>query len=346
MGCSSWTPRKPPNNKKGNKSLIKGELKKSVKKKYNLFKRWINSDNSWIYQKYIEERNLTSKLLKKAQKDHEKQIAEKSKQNPKVFWKYVNSKRKCKENISALKGKDGKIYTENSDKTTILNDFFSSVFTKEDMENVPNMTPGEKSENIFISDVYNITEETVSLKLKSLNPNKSPGPDKIYPRLLKELHNELAKPLAILFNLSLKEGVLPNDWKHAEVTDIFKKGSKTEPSNYRPVSLTSVVCKILESFIRDVVQIHMEKHKLYTKCQHGFRRGKSCTSQLLEVMEDLTRFMETKKDFDVVYLDFSKAFDSVPHQRLLLKLEAYGITGSILNWTKAFLENRTQCVKI
>ena len=181
------------------------------------------------------------------------------------------------------------------------------------MENVPNMTPGEKSENIFISDVYNITEETVSLKLKSLNPNKSPGPDKIYPRLLKELHNELAKPLAILFNLSLKEGVLPNDWKHAEVTAIFKKGSKTEPTNYRPVSLTSVVCKILESFIRDVVQIHMEKHKLYTKCQHGFRRGKSCTSQLLEVMEDLTRFMETKKDFDVVYLDFSKAFDSVPH---------------------------------
>ena len=214
------------------------------------------------------------------------------------------------------------------------------------MNNIPKMTPGEKSNNIFISEVLNITEENVSLKLKSLNPNKSPGPDKLYPKLLKELHQELSIPFTYLFKLSIKEGLLPQDWKDAEVTPIYKKGLKTDPGNYRPVSLTSIVCKILESFIRDTIQIHMEQHKLYSTCQHGFRRKKSCTSQLLEVMEDFTHFMDKKQSFDVIYLDFKKAFDSVPHERLLVKLEGYGISGNLLKWIRSFLENRTQRVKI
>ena len=228
----------------------------------------------------------------------------------------------------------------------ILNDFFSSVFTEEDVNNMPNMTPGEKSNNNFITEVLNINEESVSLKLKSLNPNKSPGPDKLYPRLLKELHSELSIPFTYLFKLSIKEGSVPQDWRDAEVTPIYKKGTKTDPGNYRPVSLTSIVCKILESFIRDTIQIHMEQNKLYSTCQHGFRRKKSCTSQLLEVMEDFTHFMDERENFDVIYLDFKKAFDSVPHERLLLKLEGYGISRCILKWIRSFLENRTQKVKI
>ena len=311
-----------------------------------MYKRWLESDNSWVYQNYVKERNLTSKLLKKAKKEHEQKIASKSKENPKVFWNFINQKRKCKENIPALKGRDGVTYTDDYNKTCILNEFFSSVFTVEDKNNIPYMAPGEKSNNIFISDIMNITEETVSLKLKSLNPNKSPGPDKMYPRVLKELHQELSIPLTHLFKLSLKEGELPSDWKHAEVTAIFKKGIKTDPGNYRPVSLTSVICKVLESFIRDTIQIHMEQNKLYSTCQHGFRKKRSCTSQLLEVMEDFTGFLEGKQNFDVIYLDFRKAFDSVPHERLLLKLEAYGITGGILKWIRSFLEGRTQKVKI
>ena len=158
-------------------------------------------------------------------------------------------------------------------------------------------------------------------------------------------HDELKVPLTYLFKLSLKEGKLPSDWKHAEVTAIFKKGIKTDPGNYRPVSLTSIICKILESFIRDAIQTHMEENKLYTtSCQHGFRQKKSCTSQLLEVMEDFTSFLDKREDFDVIYLDFKKAFDSVPHERLLLKLNGYGISGSILNWIRSFLEDRTQRV--
>ena len=345
-GVKLFIPLRKPSNNKNKKSWFTGEVKKSIKKKYLLYKRWLDSDNSYDYQNYVKERNLATKLIRKAKIDHERKIAENSKENPKIFWNYINSQRKCKESISALVGQDGKIHTENIDKACILNDFFSSVFTKEDTNNIPKMTPGEKSNNIFISDIVNINEENVSLKLKSLNPNKSPGPDKIYPIILKELHDELKVPLTYLFKLSLKEGKLPSDWKHAEVTAIFKKGIKTDPGNYRPVSLTSIICKILESFIRDAIQTHMEENKLYTTCQHGFRQKKSCTSQLLEVMEDFTSFLDKREDFDVIYLDFKKAFDSVPHERLLLKLNGYGISGSILNWIRSFLEDRTQRVRV
>ena len=179
-----------------------------------------------------------------------------------------------------------------------------------------------------------------------MNPNKSPGPDKIYSRVLKELHEELTEPLTIIFKKSLQEGILPGNWKHSVVTAIFKKGDKSSPNNYRPVSLTSVVCKIMESLVRDAIQHHMESNSLYTHCQHGFRRGRSCVSQLLEVMEDFTNFVENGESFDTIYLDFRKAFDTVPHARLMCKLRAYGVDGKVANWVHNFLSNRTQQVRV
>ena len=241
---------------------------------------------------------------------------------------------------------NNKVYTsEDKEKAETLDKFFSSVFTVEDMNNIPKLEPGEKSEGKFLLDII-ITVDTVRAKLKALNPNKSPGPDKIYPRILKELSNELAEPLTYLFKKSPEEGKLPDDWKHAEVTAIFKKGEKSNPSNYRPVSLTSVVCKIMESFVRDAIQEHMESNKLYTSCQHGFRRGRSCISQLLEVMEDFTNYIDNGQTFDTIYLDFRKAFDTVPHARLLCKLKAYGIDGKVVDWIQMFLSNRTQQVRV
>ena len=190
-GIKLFIPVKKFSNRKKKPIWSNGHVKKSVKKKYKLYKRWLESENSYDYQIYIKERNETAKLIKKAKKDHEKKIAQKSKENPKMFWNYINSQRKCKESIPVLKGKDGKMYTDNYNKTCILNDFFSSVFTKEDMNNLPNMTPGDKSNNIFISEISNITEENVSIKSKAINLNKSCGP-------------ELTVPFTYLFDLSLK----------------------------------------------------------------------------------------------------------------------------------------------
>ena len=113
---------------------------------------------------------------------------------------------------------------------------------------------------------------------------------------------------------------MPDDWKLAEVTAIFKKGAKNQVNNYRPVSLTSITCKILEHFVTDSIQNYMEQNDLFSNCQHGFRRHRSCVTQLLEVLNDLTSFIEENLDIDIIYLDFSKAFDSVPHKRLINKL--------------------------
>jgi hypothetical protein len=220
--------------------------------------------------------------------------------------------------ISTLKRKDGSLATEDASKADVLNEFFSSVFTHEDVTNVPRLEEGSYSNGVFLSEVR-VTPAAVQRKLSDLNPNKAQGPDEVPPRVLKEVCKELAEPLCCLFNKSLETGILPGDWKTAEVTALFKKGSKQDPGNYRPVSLTCIVCKVLESVVRDAVVNHFTENNLYTDCQHGFRRKRSCVTQLLQVMEDFTSLMDQGEDFDIVYCDFKKAFDSVPHERLLVK---------------------------
>ena len=157
-----------------------------------------------------------------------------------------------------------------------------------------------------------ITEETVKSKLKNLNVSKAYGPDGIPPRLLKECVNEIALPLTILFNKSLEKGLLPSDWKSGIVTAIFKKGDKTDAANYRPVSLTCITCKVLESIVRDACINYLDEHLIISDCQHGFRQGRSCVTQLLQVMEQYLNYLDNRTPFEILYLDFSKAFDTVP----------------------------------
>ena len=207
---------------------------------------------------------------------------------------------------------------------------------------------GTKSKNIYLTDIV-ITPIAVKDKLKvckQLNNCKAQGPDGIPPRVLKEVSENLAIPQSILFNKSLEKGLIPADWKQAEVVAVFKKGTKSDPGNYRPVSLTSVICKVLESFVRDAIVKHMNDHNLYANCQHGLRNKRSCATQLLEVMEILTDHIDQREPTDMVYLDFRKAFDSVPHERLLSKLMMYGIKGGVHSWVKSFLYNRTQRVRV
>ena len=177
-------------------------------------------------------------------------------------------------------------------------------------------------------------------KLEKLNPSKSPGPDKMHPQVLKEMRQVLAEPLAQLFQLSIETESLPIDWKVGNVSPIHKKGSRQTPGNYRPVSLTSVVGKVLEQLIRDVVTDHLVSNNLLTSCHHGFIKG------LLATLDHWTDVMDRGGDIDAVYLDFSKCFDSVPHERLLLKLRQYGIQGKLWCWIADFLKGRKQQVSI
>ena len=148
----------------------------------------------------------------------------------------------------------------------------------------------------------------------------------------------------MLFQKSVNESYLPKSWRDANVTPIYKnKGSKHLPNNYRPVSLTSIICKILETIIKDEVIDHLKRNNLY-KHQHAFVGQRSCITQIIEALDTWTSIMEEEDTLDSIYLDFAKAFDSVPHQRLLTKIKALGIEGKVLAWLDAFLSNRRQCV--
>ena len=183
-------------------------------------------------------------------------------------------------------------------------------------------------------------------ELDELSPNKSVGPDKIHPRLLKELASIISGPIAFLFNLSLERSVLPEDWKLAIISPIHKKGSKSVAENYRPISLTAILCKLMEKFVRSAILQHLLDNKLISKRQFGFINGRSTTTQLLYFLDHCVNDIAEGGVVDTIYLDFAKAFDTVAHRRLLGKLSSYGIGGKLHDWVREFVTGRTQIVRV
>ncbi len=312
-----------------------------LKKKRAAYQRYLSTREGKEYEEYARLRNQTKWEIRKAKRDFEKEIASKAKSNPKAFYNYSKSKLKTRSGVGDIKREDGSVTENDREKAEELNTYFSSVFTKEDTTNIPDFDP--EIQNQLLDNLV-ITEEQVRKRLEKLKTSKSPGIDGMHPRLLKEIAETITKPLCILFNASISERVIPPDWKDGQVTPIHKKGSKANRANYRPVSLTSIICKILEHFIRDGILTHMRAHLV--DCQHGFLSGRSCVTQLLETLDVWTKLLDSGSPLDVIYLDFAKAFDTVPHQRLLKKLEGYGITGNILGWITDFLTNRRQRVAV
>ena len=182
-----------------------------------------------------------------------------------------------------------------------------------------------------------IHEDEIGKLLSQLKINKSCGPDGLHPYFLKTLHEELKTPLIIIFNNTLETGELPDRWKEANISAIYKKGKKDHPLNYRPVSLTSIICKIMEKLIRSEIIRHMRKNKLFSKQQYGFIDKRSTTLQLLKIIDDWTLAVEQGYEINAVYLDFMKAFDQVPHRRLIHKIKSYGIDEQTVNWIENFL---------
>ena len=173
-----------------------------------------------------------------------------------------------------------------------------------------------------LSDIV-ISEHGVKKLLDELNVNKSCGPDDISPYTLKMCSSAIAPILAAIYQKSLNTGQLPADWNTAVVTPLFKKGSHADPGNYRPVSLTSIPCKMLEHIIHHHIMSYMDTHQLMTNVQHGFRKRHSCETQLTITINDLAKNLDCKAQTDVVITDFSKAFDKVPHKRLAYKLQHF-----------------------
>ena len=184
----------------------------------------------------------------------------------------------------------------------------------------------------------------VSKLLRNLKPHKATGPDGIPARLLKETAIEIAPAVSLLFQTSLDQGNVLASWKTALVVPIFKKGNSSSAANYRPISLTSILCKLCEHIVHSTISRHLDRTGTLSDAQHGFRKKRSCETQLLLTVDDLARGLNEKGQTDMILLDFSKAIDKVPHQRHLRKAASYGILGPVLAWIEDFLLERTQKV--
>ena len=173
--------------------------------------------------------------------------------------------------------------------------------------------------------------------MNKIKPSSAPGPDKVWTRILHDFSDQLSAQLALIYGKLLAEEDVLGIWLKSLICPIFKKGTKSDPGNYRPVSLTCVVGKVMESILVDALITHMVTNKLLRASQHGFLPGRSTVTCMLEYLETLTRWMDEGKSFDVIYCDFAKAFDKVPWERLLAKMQGMGVGGNILGWVRKWL---------
>jgi hypothetical protein len=262
--------------------------------------------------------------------------------NNKSFFKFVNSQLTSRGTIPVLVNKDGVRCTSSKTKSECLNDQYHSVFTRDD----GNLPPFAVRTEVSI-DMLEISDEIVFRALKRQKSKTSRGPDDIPPILLNKCAGALSSPLAEIFRDSLSAGVLPKDWLQAIVVPIYKrKGKTSDPGNYRPVSLTSACCKVMEHIVTQKILDHLRSQNLLTEKQHGFLSKKSTLTNTMSALKSWHAALDEGKVVHAVFLDFAKAFDTVSHTKLLHKLHAYGVEGFIFGWIKAFLANRTQMVRV
>ena len=313
---------------------------KCVRRKNRVYRKYKNCDHPAVKAAHRQ----VTKEIKKAKRNFEKKLADNIKQDSKSFFAYARSKSKCKTETGVLCDDNDTVLKSDIEIAEHFNRYFASVFTREDYSNPP--VANYMGDSHIISEELQFDASSVLTAISKLNPDKSMGPDGLAPKLILETKEQISYPLYLLFKKSLQDTVIPDDWKLATVSPIFKKGNRHKAENYRPVSLTSIICKLFESIIRDHLVHYLESNILINNSQHGFRKGRSCLTNLLEFLDKVTGCVDSGENVDVIFLDFAKAFDKVPYKRLMLKLESHGITGKVALWIEEWLNNRMQCVGI
>ena len=276
-----------------------------------------------------------------SQSRYEHSLIEKWKDNPKLLHAYIRSKKSAPVTVGPLQLKDGTISSDPQAMSECLAEAFCSVYTRGEPDNqVPHQVHDSSMPDMHL------TVEEVRTLLENTDGNTAMGPDGLHPLILKNCAESLAKPIHTVFIRSLQEGQLPAAWKDSAVIPIFKKGHQIDLLNYRPVCLTSVVCKRLERKLSEHIYNYLQSSSLLSSHQFGFRPGYSTTEQLMLVYEEVSAGVDAGRTVDVVLFDYSKAFDVVPHAVLLKKLEHLGIEGDVLCWISSFLMGRTMRVSV
>jgi hypothetical protein len=320
---------------------IDSDIIKLVKKKERAWIKFKKTGNVVFRDRFCSLRKQSKSLIKQRRADFLTDVRTSLKDNPKRFWSFHKIKNPV--NIPQSVGYNDVSTDDPVKQANLFNNFFHSVFrdkasyTSCKLDSHVHDNLNNLSSLIFTSlDVYEV--------LSTVDPGKASGPDGIPGKLLRECALEISPALTAIFNASLLQGKVPSAWKRANVTPVFKKGDKSCVENYRPISLLSLVSKVLERCIHKKVLPFLQP--IISDCQHGFMPNRSCVTQLVDFTYNLGSNYDRGFDTDVVYLDFSKAFDSVNHSMLIEKLRCAGIGGTLLAWFHDYLEGRLQRVVI
>lgn len=321
------------------------EIRRLMRQRNRLYHKAKTTNSPNHLQNYKNKRNQVVQLIREAKDDYMDSLKN-TLSDPNLpsrkWFKIAND-------ITNLKNKsnpppplitNSKVNMHPLDKAQVLNEHFSNISKVENEPILPEMNNHPKNFNLT-----SINEQDVKDQLHILNCSKPGGPDELFPKMIKLFSNKLVKPLTLLFNRSLELGQVPNQWKMSNISAIFKgKGSEQDPTNYRPISVTSCLSKMLEKIIFKYLFNYLKENEILTRFQSGFRPGDSTVAQLLELYHIIMENLDKGKDLKFIFCDVSKAFDKVWHQGLLFKLSKYGIYGNLHKWFTSYLSDRTQRV--
>ena len=293
------------------------------------------------WQNFVDINNQVKNFAISSQITYEKKIANMLKSDPKLFHSYLRHRRVGRPNIGPLKLGNGALTDNPLSMAECFVESFSSVFT---VNEPANPEPHQQSPNHLEN--ISATSDEIAAAIATLDPKSSMGADGVHPRLLRNCGEQLSKPLSIIFASSLREGRLPAEWLKSIVTPIFKKLSRTTALNYRPVSVTSVPCKVLEKVIVQHLNHYLEVNQILVDEQFGFRKKHSTVDQLILTYNDITSTVNRGLTVDLVFFDYTKAFDKVCHTLLLCKLQSLGINNQLITWIGEFLRARTMRVRV
>ncbi|KAL5268247.1 hypothetical protein ACHWQZ_G002197 [Mnemiopsis leidyi] len=344
--CLENVPRKQP---PSGKPRIYNSLRRK-KSRLNIRLLAANGANDAARVKKLEDEvGLLSFKIKEAIVRHldesERRAVGKIKENPKYFYSYAKSFSKVKHSISTLLDGEKKLVTDSKDLADILQTQFCSVFSD---PNCPDKSMPEFAlPPISTQDAELVlSPELIEEAISEIKLDSAPGPDGIPAILLKRCASSLSAPIHLLWSESMSLGHVPSYYKTGYVTPLFKKGSRCDAANYRPVTLTSHVVKVYERVVRKHMVQYLEANNLLSDKQHGFRSNRSCLTQMLDHFDSIFEGLTKGNDTDSIYLDFAKAFDKVDLDLLLRKLKRYGFHQKLIGWIQSFLTDREQVVVV
>lgn len=324
------------------KPWIGADILQMIKNKRNLWKKFRRTKRDEDYRRHRQYSQEVSDCIRDARSAYEVSVVDNP--NRKKIFKHVRRALKSSVQAPLLRKPDGSMCTNSEEVAELFSTTFSEVFT---IETSPVAYPIVRSPRVndSLCDL-NFEPDNISHYIQKIKLDCAPGLDGLTARFFRNCAESICVPLSIIMDSCFRQSVLPAQWLKASVTPVYKKGDKLDPNNYRPISLTSIACKVMESVISEQIRNFALVRGIIPREQHGFVPGRSIITNLLTCVNDWSLLLDTNTPVDVVYLDFSKAFDRVPKLRLLHKLEHLGIRGNLLKLINAFLSNRSFLVRV